>query len=193
MNILKRLAIFFIFFGYTQIAFSEGQSIRQYVETENTIFFDSTLAPAKDIVFYFPKTYLDFQAFYDDDIIPNPDPDLYIARVRTRTFIFRNLEELNKNWAGKILRPWNIFANDECQLVTRENITDTVQSIKMFNREISGASSAPICEYYFKAKGKSRKKILEEFIHPEKNGWLIKRNLILRLINERNEVKVIYL
>ncbi|WP_186643805.1 hypothetical protein [Fluviispira vulneris] len=193
MSIQKRLSLIFVFFVYAQYAYSVGQPIKQYVETEEAIFFDSTLATAKDIVFYFPKTYLDFQAFYDDDIIPNPDPELYIARVRTRTFIFRTLEELNKNWTGKILRPWNILANDECRLETRENITDTVQSIKMFNREISGASNAPICEFYFKVKGKSRKKILEEFIHPEKYGWNIKRNIILRLINEKNEERVIYL
>ncbi|KAB8033791.1 hypothetical protein [Fluviispira multicolorata] len=193
MSIKNRYLKFLIAFSFPLNVFASSANITHFVESENAVFFDSTSENAKEVVFYFPKTYVEFQAFYNDEIIPNPDPDLFIARVRINSFIYREPSSLTRKWQGKILRPWNITPVEECILETKENALDIVQSIEEVNREISGASTAPICEFYFRIKNKDRKKILDEFKNPEKYGWNIKRFLILRLINERKEVKIIYL
>jgi hypothetical protein len=114
------------------------------VETASAYYF---LANSDtNVVYYFPK--LETRLYPSTPIVPGVPR--YRAAVVLKTRDESSAEQVKPAWKGKILSPYNIRLDSDCEFHASSPMRSVQQTLSALYRDVSGAEQTPLCEFLFR-------------------------------------------
>lgn len=164
-----------MFFSFQSYASEYDLQITKVVETNDAIYFEPESDLHRNIIYYFPKTEVLVEPF-----LATIKKNTIHVSARLQKLTKRIPEQLHISWKGKLLRPYTLIAQQDCEINVDSSIR-IEQFLSARGKTLFGIPDTIICDYFLQTNELDFESKLSEVRRLNFKKKLLNTNLTLNL------------